>query len=69
MHPARTLKLVVTGPNEIEIDLGDMQDLKDGVFNFKQLVVDDKIKRHNPIVVKFPGNNEPPPQQQEQQQS
>ena len=56
-HPARTLKLVVAGSDKTEIDLDNMQDLEDedGDFNFKQFVVDYKIKRRNPILVKLPG--------------
>jgi len=56
-RPARTLKLFVAGPDKLEIDLDDMEHLmdEDGVFNFKQLVVDYKIRLRNPILVKFPG--------------
>ena len=56
-HAARTLKLVVAGSGETEIDLDDMQDLRGwgGYFNFKKLIVDYKIDEDNPILVEIPG--------------
>ena len=56
-HSTRRLKFFVTGSDGTEIDLDDMQDLRDerGYFNFKQLVVDYKIKPRNPILVKLRG--------------
>jgi hypothetical protein len=56
-HPARSLKLVVVASDERETDVDDLQHLEneDEVFNFKQLVIDYKIKEYNPILVKLPG--------------
>ena len=54
-YPARTLKLVVAGSDETEIALDDMDYLRSGYFNFKQLILDHNIKPYHPILVNLPG--------------
>jgi hypothetical protein len=54
---APKLKLFVADSDDIEVDLNAMSDLEDddGNFNFKELVKDYGIKKHNPLLVKLPG--------------
>ena len=56
-HPPHTLKLIVAGSDETEIDLDDMAHLRGWgrYYNFEKLVTDYKIDRDNPILVKIPG--------------